>query len=413
MKKYLAEFLLVVLTIIVVGAVVWTSSETRHRRVKKTAIELPPSKIVWGFPLDSIQVDTLKVRPNQSLSDLLMARGLSALSIDQLARNSARVFDVRRIRSGNSCFFINCDSTLKPEYFIYEESPVSYVVFHLDSLFVYRGEKPITTIHQQLAGSIETSLWNAFIDNGSSPALAIELSDIFAWTIDFFGIQQGDEFRVIYDEKYVEEDFVGIGRIHATSFINMGDTVFAYYFHQNGQEGYFDDKGQSLKKAFLKAPLQFSRISSHFSNSRLHPVLKIRRPHKGVDYAAPTGTPVYSIGDGVVAKKGFQKNGGGNYLNIKHNSVYTSQYMHLHGFAKGIENGVRVKQGQLIGYVGKTGLATGPHLDFRIFMNGAAVDPLKVKAPPVEPINAANLDAFHALRDSLKSILVAIPINQE
>jgi murein DD-endopeptidase MepM/ murein hydrolase activator NlpD len=413
-KKYFIETGLIILTILVViGALIWNPETLKHSRKTKQAVELPPSKMVWGFPLDSIQVDTIKIKPNQSLSDLLMAKGVTALTVDQLARNAKTVFDVRRFRTGNSCFFINCDSTHHPEYFIYEESPVSYVVFHLDSLNVYRGEKPITTITRTLAGTIESSLWNAFIDQGSSPALAIELSDIFAWTIDFFGIQEGDQYRVLYDEKYVEEDFVGIGRIHATSFINMGDTVFAYYFNQNNQDGYFDDKGQSLKKAFLKAPLQFSRISSHFSHSRLHPVLKIRRPHKGVDYAAPTGTPVFSIGDGIVVKKGFQKNGGGNYLNVKHNSVYTSQYMHLHGFAKGIENGTRVKQGQLIGYVGKTGLATGPHLDFRIYMNGSAVDPLKVKAPPVEPVSEVNLPAYREIRDSLKTMLLAIPLNGE
>ncbi|MBN2806175.1 MAG: M23 family metallopeptidase [Prolixibacteraceae bacterium] len=413
MKKYYAEAGLIILTILVViGTLIWNPETQRHRHNHQQLVELQPSKIVWGFPLDSIQVDTLKIKANQSLSDLLMSKGVTALAVDQLARNALPVFDVRRFRAGNSCFFINSDSTRQPEFFIYEESPVSYVVFRLDSLAVYRGEKPITTITRTLAGRIESSLWNAFVDQGSSPALAIELSDIFAWTIDFFGIQAGDQYRVLYDEKYVEEDFVGIGRIHATSFINMGDTVFAYYFNENNQDGYFDDKGQSLKKAFLKAPLQFSRISSHFSHSRLHPVLKIRRPHKGVDYAAPTGTPVYSIGDGVVVKKSYQKNGGGNYLNIKHNSVYTSQYMHLHGFAKGIENGVRVKQGQLIGYVGKTGLATGPHLDFRIYMNGAAIDPLKVKAPPVEPVNAVNLPAFQQLRDSLKTILLAIPLNE-
>jgi murein DD-endopeptidase MepM/ murein hydrolase activator NlpD len=242
-----------------------------------------------------------------------------------------------------------------------------------------------------------------------NPVLAIELSDIYAWAIDFFGIQKGDRYKVIYDELYVEDKFAGFGKIHAAVFENMGVSVKAYYFTSGSQSGYFDSEGNSLRKAFLKAPLNFSRISSRYSHSRMHPVLKYRRPHLGVDYAAPRGTPVYSIGDGVVVKKAYQKSGGGYYLTIKHNSVYTSQYMHLNGYARGMAPGVRVTQGQLIGYVGKTGLATGPHLDFRIYKNGSPVDPLRVKAPPVEPVSEENKPAFIHLRDSLGKQLDAIP----
>lgn len=411
MKKYNIELFLILVTVIIyVGAFYLLQSKINSPRKHKHHIELPPVKLVWGFPLDSITVDTFKVTPNQNLSDILFSKGISATSIDRLASNSKAIFDVRKIKSGNSYYIINKVPVSSPDFLIYEESAVDYIVYNLDSMNVYRGQKQIDTIQQTITGVIETSLWNSFVDNGCSPSLALELSNIFAWTIDFFGIQQGDQYRVFYDEFYVEEKFAGIGKVHATSFINMGDTIFAYYYKNNNQEGYFDDKGQSLRKAFLKAPLQFSRISSHFSHSRFHPVLKIRRPHKGVDYAAPTGTPVYSIGDGVVVQKAFQRNGGGNYLTIKHNSVYSSQYMHLHGFAKGMAPGVRVKQGDLIGYVGRTGLATGPHLDFRIYMNGAPVDPLKVKAPPVEPINESNMKDYLLQRDSLKTILLGIPI---
>jgi murein DD-endopeptidase MepM/ murein hydrolase activator NlpD len=243
---------------------------------------------------------------------------------------------------------------------------------------------------------------------GNIAILAIELSDIFAWTIDFFGIQKGDRFKVVYEERFVEGQPYSIGRIYAALFENMGESFTAFYFEGEGQEGYFDVEGKSLRKAFLKAPLNFSRISSHFSHSRMHPVLKYRRPHLGVDYAAPSGTPVYSIGDGVVVKKAFQAGGGGNYVTIKHNSVYASQYMHLQGYAKGIAQGSRVKQGQLIGYVGMTGLASGPHLDFRIFKNGSPVDPLKVKAPPVEPISPVNENTFKLLRDSMMMVIDSI-----
>ena len=181
-----------------------------------------------------------------------------------------------------------------------------------------------------------------------------------------------------------------------------GQDFYAIYFEQEDGQSYFDDKGQSLRKSFLKSPLKFSaRISSRFSNSRMHPVLRIRRPHHGVDYAAPTGTPVYSIGDGVITTKAYQAGGGGNYLKIRHNSVYTTSYMHLSKFASGISSGTRVKQGQLIGYVGSTGLSSGPHLDFRVFMNGIPIDPLKMKSPPAEPVSSANFERFNKIREQL------------
>jgi len=374
---------------------------------KKPVAPPPPEiKMVWNMPFDSISIDTIQVKPNQCLSDILTIRGIDLGTIDRLAKNSKAVFDVRRIKSGNTCYLIRKKPTRVPTHFIYEESPANYYTFELkDSFIVSKGVKKIDTKRCTMAGIIESSLWNSFIDQGADPNLAIALSDIYAWTVDFFGIQKGDRYKVLYDEYYVEGKFAGIGMVHAAIFESSGEKNLAIYFDKNGQIGYFDDLGNSLRRAFLKAPLNFSRVSSHFSSNRFHPVLKIRRPHYGVDYAAPTGTPVYSIGDGVVTKKAYQAAGGGNYLTIKHNSVYTSQYMHLSKFAKGISDGVRVKQGQLIGFVGMTGLASGPHLDFRIFFNGSPVDPLKVKTPPVEPVNAANKSYFVSVRDSLNKML--------
>jgi len=242
--------------------------------------------------------------------------------------------------------------------------------------------------------------------------LALELSDIFAWTIDFFAIQKGDRFRVIYDEQFVDSTSIGIGEIYAVQFDHYSEPNYAFRFLQDDRYDYFDEKGTSLRKAFLKAPLKFSRISSRFSSGRMHPVLRIRRPHHGVDYAAPKGTPVMSIGDGTVVAKAYQKGGGGNYLKIKHNSVYTTTYMHLSGYAKGIASGSRVKQGQVIGYVGATGLATGPHLDFRVAKNGSLVDPLKVKAPPVEPVKEENMARYNQVKDSLLNELLKISWEQ-
>ncbi|MBN1925682.1 MAG: M23 family metallopeptidase [Prolixibacteraceae bacterium] len=414
MKKIIAEIMLIVATIAIIVAFMLLNSHLLPgwNKVQKVQPE-PDSQYAWGICIDSLLIDSLKVKPNQNLSEMLSGRGISAYTIDRLVRNSDSIFDVRKIQSGKNYFILSSDSGLIPDYLIYEESLRDYYVFHLsDSIYTSKGHKDVDTIECRLSGIIETSLWNSFSDKEVNPVLAIDLSDIYAWTIDFFGIQKGDRYKVIYDELYVEDKFAGFGKIHAAVFENMGESVYAYYFLSHDQSGYFDKEGNSLRKAFLKAPLNYSRISSRYSHSRMHPILKYRRPHLGVDYAAPKGTPVYSIGDGVVVKKAYQKGGGGNYLTIKHNSVYSSQYMHLNGYAKGISAGTRVKQGQLIGYVGKTGLASGPHLDFRIFKNGSLVDPLKVKAPPVEPISEKNMAGFTQVRDSLNIILESIPFEE-
>ena len=377
--------------------------------VPDTITPLPPV-LKYGFPVDSFSVINGVVKSNQYLSQILNAYGVGMGTIDQVARRSRPVFDVRKIKSGqNYTIFQTPDSSKQARYFVYENSPVDYYVFELfDSLRVYKGEKEVETRQRTAQGVIETSLWNTMYDNDLDPMLALDLNDIYQWTIDFYAIQQGDRFRVIYDELFVDSVSIGIGNIYAVEFDHYGEPIFAFRFLQDGRYDYFDENGKSLRKAFLKAPLHFTRISSRFSNGRMHPVLRIRRPHHGVDYAAPKGTPVMSIGDGNVIARGYQKNGGGNYLKIKHNSLYTTTYMHLSGFAKGMVVGKRVKQGQVIGFVGATGLATGPHLDFRVFKNGSAVDPLKVKAPPVEPVKEDNVPRYTLLKDSLMNELQRI-----
>ncbi len=357
----------------------------------------------YGLPVDSFIIKDGKIEPNQHLSSILSNFGVGFGTIDKIAKSCKHVFDVRKIRSGhNYSVYHKQDSTETPHYFVYENSTTDYYVFELfDSLRVYRGEKEVQVRQVRACGEIETSLWNTMIDNNLDPMLAIKLSDIFAWTIDFFAIQRGDRFRVIYDELYVDSSLVGIGDIYAVQFDHFGDANYAFRFFQDERFDYFDETGVSLRKAFLKAPLDFYRISSRFSYSRLHPVLRIRRPHLGVDYAAPKGTPVMSIGDGIVTERAYQKGGGGNFVKIKHNSVYTTLYMHLSGFGKGITPGTRVKQKQVIGYVGSTGLSTGPHLDFRVFKNGKPIDPLTVEAPPVEPVKQENLPFYNTLKDSL------------
>lgn len=370
----------------------------------------------YGIVVDSLKVFKGTIRRNQFLGNILSDFGVNYDIVDQISRLARPVFDVRNIRAGNSYALITTNDLIKEAlFFIYEESPISYIVFSLDdSLHVYRESRPVTKLMSATSGVIESSLWNAMIKNGDDPELAAELSEVFAWTVDFFGLQKGDYYKAFYEEMLVDGQRVGTGKIQG-AFMRHGEKdYYAFYFVQGDKKGeYFDEKGQSLRREFLKAPLNFRRISSHFTHSRYHPVLKIRRPHHGIDYAADYGTPVVTIGNGTVLAKGWDPKGGGNYLKIRHNSVYTTVYMHLSKFAKGLQKGGHVSQGEVIGYVGSSGLSTGPHLDFRVFKNGSPIDPLKVESPPAEPVSPQYINEFIAFRDSLSKVIDSIPVTTQ
>jgi murein DD-endopeptidase MepM/ murein hydrolase activator NlpD len=365
-----------------------------------------PVKDVYGLPLDLYHVEEGKVRRNQTLSDLMLPFGLSMQEIYQISQLPDSLIDERKIKPGKRYLYYSPADSLTgttpyaKNIFVYEKDHLNFVVINIepDSIWARNGQKPVETRIQFASGTIETSLWESMQAADANPMLAVELSEIFAWTIDFFGIQQGDRYKVIYEESYVDSTSLGINKIMGAWFYHNNNDFWGIPFVQDSVRSFFDEEGNSLRKAFLKAPLRFSRISSGFSHSRFHPVLKIRRPHHGVDYAAASGTPVHTVGDGVITKVGYQKNGGGNYVKIKHNSVYATTYMHLRGFGKGVKQGVYVKQGDVIGYVGSTGLATGPHLDFRFYKNGSAVNPLRVEAPPVEPIHENMQVAYQSVR---------------
>ena len=330
-------------------------------------------------------------------------------SISDLVQASKGIFDVRKIIPGKKYnTFTSSDTTALLKYFVYEKDPVNYVVFNLDdSLKVFAGKKEIISKRSFKSAVIDNSLYMTLMEDDTSPELAIKLSKIFAWQIDFYHIQKGDNFKVIFEEQYVDSQFVGIGKIYGAYFNHYNKDYYAIPMIQDSIRQFFDENGNSLRKAFLKAPLEFARISSGFSRNRLHPVLGIHRPHLGVDYAAPVGTPVRSTGDGVVIEAGYSR-GNGNYVKIRHNSVYMTEYMHFSRFGKGVRKGSRIKQGQVIGYVGRTGLATGPHLDYRFFVNGKAVNPLKVELPPSHPLK----DELRAEFEQKKSSIL-MELNQD
>lgn len=361
------------------------------------AIEPYMPTLLYGINVDSMLVTRGKIQRNEFLADILLRHHVDYPTIDKLARETKPVYDVRKMRHGNYYTIISSNDSLpKAKYFVYEISPVEYVKYNLaDSVFAYLGSKEVETRIESTSGTINTSLWNAMIENNADPNLANELSEIYAWTIDFFGIQKGDSYKVIYENQYVDGERIGLGRVHAALFNHWGADNWAFYFVQDSLGDYFDEQANSLRRTFLKAPLRYRRISSGFSYSRMHPILKYRRPHLGVDYAADHGTPVMSVGDGIVEFAKWDNGGGGRAVKIKHNGTYTTLYMHLSKYGKGIKSGVKVKQGQVIGYVGSSGMSTGPHLDFRFYRNGKPVDPLKVESPPAEPVDTLHLQRFH------------------
>ncbi|MCX6250008.1 MAG: M23 family metallopeptidase [Bacteroidetes bacterium] len=405
MKKI--YLLIIVLIVIAFFSVIWLF----YPRVK----ELPPTpkpvqkhQYAYKINVDSLVVVYGKVGNNQNLGSILN-NYVSGQMIDRIAKETDNVFDVRKIHPDRKfARIVSKDAAPRTLYFIYEINDVDYVVYDFrDTLRVYVDKKRVVVKTRTATGIISTSLWNTFEDNNLDVNLGMKLSDIYAWTIDFYGLQKGDHFKLLYEELYVDSTYIGTDRVLAAEFTSNGRDFYAYYFSKDTIHGYFDEKGQSLRRSFLKAPLKFSRISSRYSKARMHPVLRIVRPHFGVDYAAPRGTPVVALGNGRIAEAGW-KGGYGRFISIRHNSVYTSTYAYLSGYAKGINAGSFVNQGDLIGYVGMSGLATGPHLDFRVYKNGSPVDPLKMESPPALPVGKTYMQTYNQLVVQMKTKLDSI-----
>lgn len=394
------------LLIVTLAACGGSSTENKSNTEIEEIVKEPT--LLYGIDIEGYEILNDTVRMGETVGGILGRRGISAVMVDRLDKASKEIFPLRKIRADNAYTTftrhtvdsLGEHSTL--DYIVYHKNAIDYVVFGFvgDSVSVALGSRPVEYVRKRCEASITSSLWGTIMEKNLPYALAAEFEDIYQWTVDFFGIQAGDSFKVVYDEKIVDGESVGIGRIWGAEFDHGGKQYFAIpYAQEAGKLRYWEANGESLRKQFLKAPLKYTRISSKFSKSRFHPVHKVYRPHHGVDYAAPSGTPVHSVADGTVTFAGWDRGGGGNTLKIKHAGNMETGYLHLKSFAKGIKVGTRVSQGQLIGYVGSTGSSTGPHLDFRIKKNGTPIDPLKLPQEPSEPISEAHKAAFEAIRD--------------
>lgn len=403
--KFLAPLIAVILL------VACNNNNTEEQVTSQT--EAPAQELSeFGIPVSEFQMREGTVKRGQFFTTLMSELGAQSADVYSLTQAARGTFDLKKLKVGNEYkAYYTLDEEPKLAYMVYQNSKTSYVTFGVhDSIFVKVDEIAVTVRTRVAEATIKTSLWNDMSKAGINPMLAIRLSEIYAWTIDFFGLRKGDSFRVIYEEILAGDEVLDIGSVQAAYFMHGGVMYEAYRFVQDEVPQYWNEKGENLRKAFLKAPLSFTRISSGFTYSRRHPVTRIVRPHTGIDYAAPKGTPVMSIGDGVVIQKAYA-GGGGNTVKIRHNSTYSSAYLHLSAYAKGLSKGKRVRQGEVIGYVGSTGLSTGPHLDFRIWKDGKAINPLKMEAPPADPVKKENREMFNMqimnikhVSDSVKSI---------
>lgn len=357
-----------------------------------------------GLPLRGYTLHEDVVRKNEFLSDILSSCNVPYPIIDLAAKKCKNQFNAKNIKPLKT-YFVLCDAAQNAKFWIYEETPTNYIVVDLrGDPYVFSCEKDIEATLKLATGVIYNSLYATLSNNQLNPMLATELAKVFAYSIDFFKLQKGDKFKAIYEELYVDGQSIGIGEIKAAYFEHRKDPFYAFAYNQNDQIAYFDESGKSLKKAFLKSPLKFTRISSKYTQKRFHPILKRYKPHLGTDYAAAPGTPIMTIGDGKVIAAAYSR-GNGRFVKIQHNGTYTTQYLHMSRFGKGIKKGARVKQGQVIGYVGSTGLATGPHLCFRFWKNGKQVDPYREKAPRADPVAKKYLQQYRVYSDSVKQIL--------
>ncbi|MFS8617613.1 MAG: peptidoglycan DD-metalloendopeptidase family protein [Solitalea sp.] len=418
--KRSAPFVIFLFTVLLGGGFILFSAlrsnpdEASIQPVEEPEVVVTPRE--YGLSLDSFHVTQATVSRNEFLSNILQRYQISLSEIALLSEKAKPVFDVRKIAAGNSYAIFTpkeADSNARAAYFVYQPNPVDYVVYDLrDSMRVYTGKHPVTTRMKTVSGMIRSSLYETFRQGGANPTLSMQFAEIYGWVVNFYAIKQGDWFKVQYEQSYVKGEPVGTGRIVSALFSHEGKKYSAFYFEADsaGKGEYYDEDGRSLRRAFLKAPLKYSRITSRYSLSRFHPVQKRWKAHLGTDFAAPTGTPIVATGTGVVTESAYSKYNG-NYVKIRHNGTYTTQYLHMS--KRAVKRGQHVSQGEVIGYVGSTGLATGPHVCYRFWKNGHQVDALKQHFPPAEPIADSLRPAFERQVAAARQVLAGIPVDMD
>lgn len=410
LSKYLLDAVVIILcgiaTAVTLSSFNSDSNTAIHNQVEEaTAI----ATNLYGFEVTNYHFDEYPIKQNMYLSDILLYEGINFKKIVQLENNSKDIFSLRNFKAGKNFTLIREGECEDPVCLIYEPDQYSYVqYFFNEKATIHQVKKPKEVCLETTSGIIEGSLWDAMISRNLSPTLIDKMEDALSSSVDFYHTQKGDKFYLLYEEIYVDNKKVGVGEVIGASYEDQRGRHYAVYYENENYAGHYDLDGHPTKSQFLRAPVKYSRISSRFSYSRFHPIKKKRIPHYGTDYAAAHGTPIFSVADGVIENAAFTRNNG-KYVKIRHANSYKSQYLHMSGFAKGIKSGSRVKQGQVIGYVGKTGLATGNHVCFRFTKNGKPINHLRENFAPADPLPETQMADFFKERDKLLDILNDIP----
>lgn len=410
-KKLFALILLCSLLIFVL--INWSSNAINFPEQEFVTIEnmseIPPSPEVDEYGLQTANLEILddKINRNESFYIILNNQGVSPEKIYKIQQAAKDQVRLNRMISGQNYRLYRDDEGVFA--FVWHRSATEFTAINWkDDITIENGAIPVDTVVRTISGTIHSSLANALMEQEVSQRLVVELANIYAWTVDFYALQMGDKFKAVYEDRYVNGEYIGIGKVRAAEFVHRGKELRAYFYDYGEDSGYYDAEGNSMRRAMMRVPFEYNpRISSSFSRNRYHPILKRNRPHYGTDYAAPTGTPILAAGDGVVTEA-QRRGGNGNIVQIKHNSVYKTAYLHMSRFARGIRAGVSVRQGQVIGYVGQTGLATGPHLCYRLYKNGSPVNSVTYDFPPSEGLQDIYMDEFRMKVDRFDDLLNSV-----
>ena len=389
------------------------SDKLENKVIKDKIIDLPPN-MKYGFNLNDFIVKKKKIKRGDTFGSILEENFIDYPEVHKILQKIKTQVSVKKLQIGKPyTLLFSKDSIKAPKIFIYQKDIQGYTIVQLrDSIYGLKKNKPVRTVQMEASGTIESSLYQTMLDNGYNEALTYYLSDIYAWTIDFFRLQKGDRFKIIYTEKFVDDTIsIGIKKIKAASFEHKGQIIEAYEFQTDSTKGiidYFDQYAKNLRRAFLKAPVSFGRVSSRYNLKRRISFYGRVKPHKGTDFAAAVGTPIMTTANGTVIKSSYSK-GNGNYVTIKHNNKYSTQYLHMR--KRKVKVGQYVKQGDVIGWVGMTGYTSGPHVCYRFWKNGRQVDPFKQKLPEAKPISKSLKNKFLTYVKPIKNQLNCIVYN--